>query len=82
MTDYYIMEKFDPEQFVMDEVLTSTECIELLGITRARLSALIRKKKIVPIKKAGIQLYLKQDMLKKKAELEALRIKYRPWEHE
>ncbi|MFK4391522.1 hypothetical protein ABH916_003450 [Peribacillus frigoritolerans] len=81
MTDYYIMEKFDPRQFVMDEVLTSTECIELLGITRARLSSLIRKKKIVPIKKGGVQLYLKQDMLKKKAELEELRAKYRPWEH-
>ncbi|MED4634991.1 DNA-binding protein [Peribacillus frigoritolerans] len=82
MTDYYIMEKFDPEQFVMNEVLTSTECIELLGITRSRLSSLIRSKKIVPIKKAGVQLFLKQDMLKKKAELEILRIKYRPWEHE
>jgi hypothetical protein len=81
MTDYYIMEKFDPEQFVMNEVLTSAECIELLGITRARLSALIRKKKIVPIKKSGIQLYLKQDMLKKKAELEKLRVKYRPYEY-
>lgn len=45
MTDYYIMEKFDPEQFVMNEVLTSAECIELLDITRARLSSLIRKKK-------------------------------------
>ncbi|MGG1486721.1 DNA-binding protein [Peribacillus castrilensis] len=82
MTDYYIMEKFDPKKFVMDEVLTSTECIELLGITRGRLSSLIRNNKIVPIKKAGVQLYLKQDMLKKKAELERLRIKYHPWEHE
>jgi hypothetical protein len=66
---------------VIDEVLTSTECIELLGITRSRLSSLIRSKKIVPIKKAGVQLYLKQDMLKKKAELERLRIKYRPFEY-
>ncbi|MFJ5751663.1 DNA-binding protein [Peribacillus frigoritolerans] len=81
MTDYYLMEKFDPEKFVMEEVLTSTECIELLGITRSRLSSLIRSNKIVPIKKAGVQLYLKQDMLKKKAELEALRIKYRPFDY-
>ncbi|PAK42505.1 DNA-binding protein [Peribacillus simplex] len=75
------MEKFDPKQFLIDEVLTSTECIELLGITRARLSRLIKNGKITPIKKAGIQLYLKQDMLKKKAELERLRIKYRPFEY-
>ncbi|PHD71760.1 DNA-binding protein [Bacillus sp. AFS043905] len=75
------MEKFDAKKFVMEEVLTSTECIELLGITRARLSSLIKKKKIVPIKKAGIQLYLKQDMLKKKAELEELRTKYRPYDY-
>ena len=81
MTDYYIMEKFDPEQFVMNEVLTSSECIELLGITRARLSSLIRSNKIVPIKKGSVQLYLKQDMLKKKAELERLRVKYRPYEY-
>ncbi|MDP9742834.1 UNVERIFIED_ORG: hypothetical protein QFZ59_004664 [Bacillus sp. B2I3] len=81
MTDYYLMEKFDPKQFVIEEVLTSTECIELLGITRSRLSSLIRSNKIVPIKKAGVQLYLKQDMLKKKAELEALRIKYRPFDY-
>ncbi|AMM95575.1 hypothetical protein UP17_16335 [Peribacillus simplex] len=75
------MEKFDPEKFVMDEVLTSTECIELLGITRSRLSSLIRSKKIIPIKKAGVQLYLKQDMLKKKAELEKLRKLYRPFDY-
>lgn len=81
MTDYYIMEKFDLNKFVMEEVLTSTECIELIGITRARLSSLIKTKKITPIKKAGIQLYLKQDMLKKKAELEELRRRYRPYEY-
>ncbi|MEF2093069.1 DNA-binding protein [Bacillus sp. CFBP9009] len=75
------MEKFDPKKFVLEEVLTSTECIELLGISRARLSSLIKKKKIVPIKKAGIQLYLKQDILKKKAELEKSRIKYRPYKY-
>ncbi|MEK4534471.1 MULTISPECIES: hypothetical protein [Peribacillus] len=29
MTEYYIMEKVDPKKFVLEEVLTSTECIEL-----------------------------------------------------
>ncbi|KQU22181.1 hypothetical protein ASG65_20820 [Bacillus sp. Leaf13] len=75
------MEQFDPKKFVLEEVLTSTECIEFLGISRGRLSRLIKDGKIVPIKKAGIQLYLKQDMTKKKAELERLRIKYRPYEY-
>ncbi|MFD6441445.1 hypothetical protein ACFWDG_16885 [Peribacillus sp. NPDC060186] len=81
MTDYYIMEKFDAKKFVLEEILTSTECIEFLGISRSRLSSLIKSNKIVPIKKGGVQLYLKQDMLKKKAELEELRKRYQPYKY-
>ncbi|MDY8162298.1 helix-turn-helix domain-containing protein [Bacillus thuringiensis] len=80
MTEY-IMQPIEKRQWVFDNVLTTPEAIELLGISRARLSHMIRNGKITPIKKLGcVSLFLREDLEKKLEELIALRKKYRPGE--
>ena len=78
MTEY-IMQPIDIHRWVYENVLTTPEAIEYLGISRARLSHMIRNGKIVPIKKLGCtSIFLKSDLEKKKEELTVLRLKYRP----
>ncbi|MDY0952079.1 helix-turn-helix domain-containing protein [Bacillus thuringiensis] len=77
----YIMQPIEKRQWVFDNVLITPEAIELLGISRARLSRLIRNGKITPIKKLGCtSLFLHEDLEKKLEELIALRKIYRPYE--
>lgn len=67
-------------KFIRECVLTSPETIELLEISRPRLSKMIKDGKIDPVKKSGaISLFLKDDVLQKKEELIKLRKKYGPW---
>lgn len=69
--------------FISEEVLNSTEAIEYLGISRARLSVLIKDEKLIPIKKfQRDSLFLKSDLAIKKKELEELRKKYRPFDEQ
>lgn len=69
--------------FISEEVLNSTEATEYLGISRARLSVLIKSNKLIPIKKLQRDsLFLKSDLAIKKKELEELRKKYRPFDEQ
>ncbi|MGG0232742.1 DNA-binding protein [Bacillus tropicus] len=69
-------------EFIKEEVLTTPEAIEFLVISRARLSHMIKKGKITPVKKLGcVSLFLKDDLIAKREELELLRAKYRPYEY-
>ncbi|MFK4313129.1 MULTISPECIES: helix-turn-helix domain-containing protein [unclassified Bacillus (in: firmicutes)] len=78
MTEY-IMQPIEKRKWVFDNVLTTPEAIELLGISRARLSHMIRNGKITPIKKLGcVSLFLREDLEKKLEELILLRKKYQP----
>ncbi|MCU5578871.1 helix-turn-helix domain-containing protein [Bacillus toyonensis] len=78
MTEY-IIQAIDKRQWVYDNVLTTPEAIELLGISRARLSNMIKSGKIVPTKKLGCtSLFLREDLEKKLEELIVLRKKYSP----
>ncbi|GAB6716697.1 helix-turn-helix domain-containing protein [Bacillus cereus] len=75
----YIMQPIDKRKWVFDNVMTTPEAIEILGISRARLSHLIRNGKIVPLKKLGCtSLFLREDLEKKLEELIILRAKYQP----
>lgn len=68
-------------KFIRECVLTSAETLELLEISRPRLSKMIRDGKLTPAKKSGAtSLFLKDDLIRKKEELKVLREKYRPWE--
>jgi predicted XRE-type DNA-binding protein len=54
-------------------IVTSNEVLQILGITRGRLSQLTKCGKIKPIKK---NVFLLEDVLKRKIEQEQLRDKY------
>lgn len=68
--------------YVRGNVLTSPEAMELLDVSRARLSQLIRDGKIDTIKDNGAHLFYKPHIEAKRIELEELRRKYRPFEYE
>ncbi|NPC93605.1 helix-turn-helix domain-containing protein [Bacillus sp. WMMC1349] len=68
-------------KFIQEEVLTSVEVCELLGVTRQRLSALVTSDKLKPVKKIGsVALFLLRHVEAQKKELEAGRKKYRPYD--
>ncbi|WP_242305742.1 helix-turn-helix domain-containing protein [Bacillus cereus group sp. BfR-BA-01451] len=78
MTEYEL-QLIDKRQWVHDNVMTTPEAIEILGVSRSRLSHLIRNGKITPIKKLGCtSLFLREDLEKKLEELILLRKKYQP----
>ncbi|XLP22264.1 helix-turn-helix domain-containing protein [Bacillus toyonensis] len=82
MNDLYILQPFDKREWARTNILTTPEAIEMLGISRARMSHLIKNGKIVPLKKQGaISLFLRKDLEKKKDELIKLRKIYRPYEN-
>lgn len=60
-------------QNVYNEVVTSKEVLDILGINRSRLSQLVKKGKLLPVKKS---IYLLQDVMARKNEQEDLRAKF------
>ncbi|AHF05823.1 DNA-binding protein [Desulfitobacterium metallireducens DSM 15288] len=61
---------------IINAVVTSSEVIKILGISRARLSQLIKHNKLKPLKK---NLFLLDDVLRRKSEQAGLRkLYYRP----
>jgi hypothetical protein len=79
----YIFQEFDAHEFIRNEVLVTSEAQELLGVSRARISSLIKTGKLKPIKKLGCtSLFLREDVIAKREELIQLRKQYRPYEYE
>ncbi|PFE80056.1 DNA-binding protein [Bacillus thuringiensis] len=77
---YDLKSREEVEDFIRNEVLTAPEAIEILGITRARMSQLIKQGKITPVKKLDkVSLFLRADVEEKRKELEVLREKYQPY---
>jgi predicted site-specific integrase-resolvase len=69
------------QQFIAEEILTTPEALEYLGITRQALNSLVHRGKIKPIKDLnGIRLYFKEDLGERKVEAEGLKKKYRPYD--
>ena len=54
-------------------VVTSSEVTKILGISRARLSQLVKNNKLKPLKK---NLFLREDVIARKTEQEELRKMY------
>ncbi|OPW98373.1 UNVERIFIED_ORG: AlpA family transcriptional regulator [Anoxybacillus amylolyticus] len=80
---YHLNSRQEIEDFIRNEVLTTSEVVEILGVTRQRVSQMIAGGKLNPIKKLrGDSLFLRSDIEEKKKELEALRKKYRPYDME
>lgn len=80
--DYNLDTREKIEQFIISEVLTTSEVMQILDISRQRISQLIKSDKLVPIKKLrGDSLFLREDINRKKVELEEARKKYRPYDN-
>jgi excisionase family DNA binding protein len=78
---YHFTSRKELEDFITNEVLTTSEVVEILGVTRQRISQMISNGKLKPIKKLrGDSLFLRSDIEEKKKELEVLRKKYRPYD--
>lgn len=79
MNDLYMLQPVDMCQWVHDNVYTTPEAMAYLGVSRSRMSRMIKDGKIVPCKKMGcVSLFLKVDLEKKLEELIVLRKKYQP----
>ena len=69
------------KKFIQEEVLNTSEARELLGVSRARMNAMKKDGKITPVKELEKDSwYLQSEILERKAELEQLRKKYRPYD--
>ena len=78
---YHLNSKEEVDNFIKNEVLITAEAMEILGVNRSRMSALIKAGKLTPIKKLGnVSIFLKADIEDKKEELEELRAKFRPYD--
>jgi hypothetical protein len=80
--EYHLKNRKEVERFIIEEVLTTSEAMKLLEITRSRMSQLISDGKLTPVKKLrGDSLFLRKDIEEKKKELEERRKKYRPYDN-
>ncbi|MEK4913415.1 helix-turn-helix domain-containing protein [Bacillus sp. FSL E2-8887] len=78
---YHLNSREEMEDFIKSEVLITSEAMEILGVNRSRMSAMVKAGKLSPVKKLGnVSLFLKTDIEAKKEELEVLRVKYRPYD--
>ena len=67
--------------FIKEHALTTPEAAEILGVQRARISAMISQGKLHPIKKlAGVSIFLKEDIELRKNQQDILRKKFRPYD--
>ncbi|MDA2216001.1 MULTISPECIES: hypothetical protein [Bacillus cereus group] len=81
MSDVYILQKFDKREFAKNEILVTSEAIEILGISRSRMNMLLKKGQLEPIKRTiGVNIFLREDIMKKKEELIRKRKQYRPYD--
>ena len=67
--------------WVQDNILTPQEVQELLGVSQQSVNQSVQGGKLKVLKKqARTTLFLKEDVLARKAELGPLREKYRPYD--
>jgi predicted XRE-type DNA-binding protein len=64
------------------EFLSTSEAIEVLGITKSAFMSLVKRNKLEQINKGGAKLYLKRDVQQRLEEQEELRKKFRPYDEE
>ncbi|WP_440615094.1 helix-turn-helix domain-containing protein [Bacillus subtilis] len=76
--EFHLRGRQEVEDFIHNEVLSTTEVAEILDVNKQRMSALINTERIIPVKKIGrTSLFLRQDVEDLKKELEA-NSKHRP----
>ncbi len=76
---YELKSEEDIKKIVNDFVLTTSEVLELLNVSRPRLNELVKKERIIPLKQTkNMSLFWRSDVEKLNEELIALRKKYGP----
>ncbi|WP_421663690.1 helix-turn-helix domain-containing protein [Lysinibacillus telephonicus] len=79
--EYNFQNKEEFIKLVQSEVLTSSEVLDILGITRQSLNSLVKRGKITPIKELSRdKLFLREDVIRRKEESKELHSKYRPYD--
>lgn len=68
-------------KLVQTEILTSSEVLEELQISRQSLNSLVKREKLVPIKELPRdRLFLREDVEARKEVAKELHAKYRPYD--
>lgn len=57
-------------RFIQDEIVNTSEALEILGCSRQNLNVMVQKDKVKPIKEMSRdRLYFKEDILKSKEQM-------------
>lgn len=81
MMEYHLKDRQEVEDFIKNEVLTTSEVKEILNVTRQRLHALVNSERLKPVKRLKSEsLFLRTDVEQLQKELKELRKKYRPYD--
>ncbi|TKH73483.1 DNA-binding protein [Bacillus cereus] len=57
-------------RFIQEQILNTSEALEILGCSRQNLNQMVQKEKVKPIKEmARDRLYFKEDILKSKEQM-------------
>ncbi|MHA4096372.1 DNA-binding protein [Bacillus cereus] len=76
---YELKSEEDIKKIVIDHVLTTSEVLEILNVSRPRLNELVKKERIIPLKQTkNMSLFWTSDVEKLNEELTVLRKKYGP----
>lgn len=67
---YKFETKADLIRFVQNEIVNTSEALEILGCSRQNLNVMVQKEKVKPIKEMSRdRLYFKEDILKSKEQM-------------
>ncbi|QWG81926.1 MULTISPECIES: DNA-binding protein [Bacillus cereus group] len=67
---YEFKTKDDLIRFIQDEIVNTSEALEILGCSRQNLNVMVQKEKVKPIKEMSRdRLYFKSDILKSKEQM-------------
>ncbi|MEX3744635.1 MULTISPECIES: helix-turn-helix transcriptional regulator [Lysinibacillus] len=81
MTEYKVVNKDEFIKLVQSEILTTSEVLEELQISRQALNSLVKRGKLVPVKELSRdKLYLREDVESRKEAAKELHTKYRPYD--
>ncbi|MDO6632866.1 DNA-binding protein [Bacillus thuringiensis] len=57
-------------RFIQDEIVNTSEALDILGCSRQNLNVMVQKEKVKPIKEMSRdRLYFKEDILKSKEQM-------------
>ncbi|MFJ7554705.1 DNA-binding protein [Bacillus thuringiensis] len=67
---YKFETKDDLIRFIKDEIVNTSEALDILGCSRQNLNVMVQKEKVKPIKEMSRdRLYFKEDILKSKEQM-------------